>query len=269
MVHIKKNRFVDTNLLDPSLLKRSLQTRFIGKNILAFNKLASTNKLAKRLAKKGTAEGSLVIAEQQTRGKGRLSRQWYSPPKLGLWFSIVLYPKNNYEYLGLTSLLASVSVAEAVEELTALKPTLKWPNDVLVNGKKLAGILLETEFSHNELTFLILGVGINVNQTITDFPIQLRSQATSLHIESGILIERTALLAQILKNLEENYTHFVTGGFNRITEKWKMRCPLLKNKVSFQQNEQNIDGIFEDLNSQGSMLVRFPSGEIKCIHTSE
>lgn len=269
MVPIKKNNPRIQNKLAASVLRSHLQTKFIGKNILVFDTATSTNELAKRLAKEGIQEGSLIIAEQQTRGRGRLKHAWHSPPKLGLWFSILLYPKHDHERLGLLSLLSGVAVREAIAELTPLQPALKWPNDVLINGKKAGGILLETEFTNARLAFLVLGIGVNVSQSIEDFPLELRGQATSLYMESGLCIERAVLLNQILLNLEENYAHFQTRNFEIITDKWKRRCPFFKNNISIRQNGEEIAGIFEELDTMGRMLIRLPSGETRCIHSSD
>ncbi|MFQ5677332.1 MAG: biotin--[acetyl-CoA-carboxylase] ligase, partial [bacterium] len=175
-------------------IERRIETKLLGKRIFAFEKLGSTNNFAKRLVQNGEGEGTLVIANHQTSGRGRYDRRWHAPANLGLWFSIVLQPRLPGEKFGILSLLAAVAVAKSVEAITRLSPELKWPNDVLVNLKKISGILIESQLWKKERDSLVLGIGVNVNQSEADFPTELRNLATSLRIESGERVDRTHLL---------------------------------------------------------------------------
>jgi BirA family biotin operon repressor/biotin-[acetyl-CoA-carboxylase] ligase len=199
-------------------LRTCLTNQLIGRKIYAFQRVTSTNDLAKRLAERGEVEGALVIADCQTKGRGRFQRQWQSPPATGLWFSIILRPKFSVENLESIPFLAGISVAQAIETVTGLKPILKWPNDVLLASKKVCGILIESSFTQQKLNSLILGIGINVNQQPVDFNGEIRNRATSLLIEAGHSIDRKDLLLEILRFLELNYIALMKGEFNHAQE---------------------------------------------------
>ncbi|MFQ5863919.1 MAG: biotin--[acetyl-CoA-carboxylase] ligase [bacterium] len=255
--------------LNAEEIQKKLKNRLIAKKIYAFGQLSSTNDFAKRLAKGGEDEGSLVISEQQTKGRGRLGRSWESPPGKGLWFSLILKPNISVEKSGLISLLAGVSVAQAVENVVHLTAILKWPNDVLINSKKFCGVLIESEMESKKLTFVILGIGINVNQSVGDFSNVVLEQATSLQIESKSSIDRINLLAEVLHYLEKYYLEFKSGNFSNIVNEWKKRCPFVNRKILVKQNDHQLSGVFEDLDAEGRLLLRLMNGEIKKISEGE
>lgn len=251
-------------------IRRKLNTEFIGKKIYAFGQLGSTNDFAKKLAQEGEGEGTLILADQQTKGRGRFGRGWESPPGQGLWFSIILRPNISPEKVGLNSLLAGVSIAQAVERISKLRLKLKWPNDLLIHSKKFCGVLIESEIeNNNQIAYLILGVGINVGQTKTDFSKEIRAHATSLAIESKEHIDRIDLLVEILHIFEKNYLTFKKGKFSFIFREWTKRCPYFKKKILIKQNGKIWEGIFENLDEGGRLLLRLSNGEIKPIHVGE
>lgn len=258
MVHNKKQL-----PLNEEEIQKRLKSKLIAKKIYAFGQLSSTNSYAKRLAQEGVPEGSLIISDQQTKGRGRLGRSWESPPGKGLWFSLILRPDISIDKAGIISLLAGVSIAEAVEKITNLIPILKWPNDLLINSKKFCGALIETEIESRRLSFIILGIGINVNQSEVDFSEEIRNYATSLQIESKGSIDRLNLLVEVLHFLEKQYLEFKTGKISMILDAWKRRCPYLNKKLIIRQNAREIEGIFEDLDEGGRLLLRLAHGEIK------
>ncbi|HEX9972575.1 MAG TPA: biotin--[acetyl-CoA-carboxylase] ligase, partial [bacterium] len=212
------------DLLSEERIKAALRTELLGNRIYAFWSIGSTNEFAYRRALQGDREGVLVIAEQQTKGRGRKSRYWDSPFYKGLWFSLILRPDIQSSQAGLLPYLAGVSVAEAVENLLKLTPDLKWPNDLLFQGKKFCGILSEVEFKNGKVKFIILGIGINVNQKVDEFPEQYRNQATSLRQECNNRIDRAELLTEVLFCLEQNYNSIGAHGLNEIVNKWKKKC---------------------------------------------
>jgi len=253
------------DLLSEDKIKSVIKTELFAKRIYAFWSVGSTNEFAYARAAQGEAEGTLVIAEQQLRGRGRKSRLWDSPFNKGLWFSLILCPQLPAARAGLVPYLAGLSVAEAIENFIGLKPEVKWPNDLLLNGKKFCGILSEVEFQNGQIKFIILGIGINVNHTKEDFPEELRAQATSLRIESDLRLDRSELLAEVMLQLENNYNDMKLNGFADIIAKWKKRCPQLGQQVVIVQDDEKYQGIFEDLNDEGCLLLQTPDGELKKI----
>jgi len=253
------------DLLSEAKLKSVIKTELLANKIYAFWSVGSTNEFAYSRASQGEMEGTLVIAEQQSKGRGRKFRSWDSPFNKGLWFSLILRPELPASRAGLVPYLAGVSVAQAVENSLSLKSSVKWPNDLLLNGRKYCGILSEVEFENRQIRFIILGIGINVNHKNEDFPAEFREQATSLRIESGLLIDRSQLLAEVIWQLEQNYIIMKQQGFEIIVDNWKKRCPQLGKLVTIVQDDKNFQGIFEQLNDEGCMLLRTQDGQLKKI----
>ena len=253
------------DLLSEDRIKAALNNDSFVDKIYAFWSVSSTNDFAYKRALHGDAEGTLVVAEEQTRGRGRKARVWDSQFNMGLWFSLVLMPDIPTSKAGLLPFLASVSIAEALENLLGLKPDLKWPNDALISGKKFCGILSDVEFTNGRVKFIILGVGLNVNHKIDDFPEDIRGQATSLRIESGTRVDRADLLAEFLKRFERNYKEFSLKGINDILDKWKARCSRFGRQVQVVQDDQQFEGVFQDFDAEGCMILRLKSGETKKI----
>jgi len=250
-------------------LENKIYTKLIAKKIFAFEALSSTNDFAKRLAQNGEHDGTLVLTNEQTKGRGRQGRSWYAPPNSGLWFSIILKPIQPAQKFGIVSLLAAVALAKTIEQMTSLKPALKWPNDILINSKKLSGILLENQFSNNRHASLVLGIGINVNQKGTDFPEEIRKTATSLREQIKHEIDRVDLLIELLHYLEHFYFEFNNGNSNLIINAWKERCPFLDKCFSVKQNGDEIEGRFENLDEYGRMALRLHNGRIKYLSAGE
>ncbi|MCI0495775.1 biotin--[acetyl-CoA-carboxylase] ligase [candidate division KSB1 bacterium] len=253
------------DLLSEERIKAALKTDLLGNRVYAFWSVGSTNEFAYRRALQGDLEGVLVIAEQQTKGKGRKSRHWDSPFYKGLWFSLILRPDIEASKAGLLPYLAGVSVAEAVENLLKLTPDLKWPNDLLFQGKKFCGILSEVEFQNGKVKFIILGIGINVNQKPDEFPEQYQHQATSLRQNYNSRIDRAELLAEVLYCLEQNYKSIATYGLNEIVSKWKKRCPQFGKEIVIIQDDVQVQGQFVDIDDNGCLILQTESGAIKKI----
>ena len=253
------------DLLSEDKIKSVLKTELFAKKIYAFWSVGSTNEFAYSRALHDDSEGTLVIAEQQSKGRGRKSRTWDSPFNKGLWFSLILRPRLPASRAGLVPYLAGVSLVEAVENITGLKPVVKWPNDLLLNGRKFCGILSEVEFENSTIKFIILGIGININHKKNEFPEDFREQATSLRIESGSRIDRVEFLAEALFRLEENFNDMKEKGFKNIIKKWKKNCPQLGKEVVIFQDDYHYQGIFEELDDEGCLLLRTQDGELKKI----
>lgn len=250
-------------------LEKRVSAKLIAKKVVVFQTLGSTNDFAKRLAQNGEGCGTLILTNEQTEGHGRQGRRWYAPANAGLWFSIILEPTQPTDMFGLVSLLAAVALAKTIERITLLSPALKWPNDVLINSKKVSGILLESQFSNNRSVSLVLGIGINVNQKQTDFPEEIRQTATSLRAQTKHAIDRVSLLIDFLHNLEYFYLKFNDGNFGLIIDAWKERCPFLGKDISLQQNKDEIIGRFENLDEYGRMALRLHNGQMKYLSAGE
>ncbi len=247
-------------------IKRNLKTKIFGREIHLFDEVGSTQDIAHTLASSGVPEGTLVIAEIQTHGKGRLLRKWTSP-KGGLWFSLVLTPTliTLNQASGLTILVA-LSIAKAIKNETNLKPLIKWPNDLYINNKKIVGIFTESSTIEVAVKYIILGVGINVNIDSTYLP----SGATSLKDELGKEISMIDLLAKILESMEEDYlkfkeSHNLLPVLNEINE-----LSLVSGKqVKIKFPTKSIEGYAGSIDEHGRLLVELEDGQTQIITSGE
>lgn len=180
-----------------------LETELFGRHIYFQEEVASTQLIAHDFVNKGAPHGSLVVSDHQTNGKGRLQRTWHSPNGTGIWMSLILRPEIPLHKAPQMTLLASVAITEAIAQQTGLSPSIKWPNDILLNGKKVVGILTELKAEADQVHAVIIGPGINVNQTANDFPEELKDVATSLQMELGEKVDRAALIQTIMSTFEK------------------------------------------------------------------
>src|SRR5690606_27602910 len=217
--------------LYPWEVEARLSTRFIGRRIEYRERVDSTNDLAKSLAEEGAPEGLVVVAEEQLKGKGRRGRSWASPFGLGVWVSIVLRPAVPPYEAPRAALIAALAACRAVEETAGVPVQVKWPNDVLVHGKKVAGILVEMEAELEEVRFLVAGVGINANLPAGAFPEDARDQATSLMAATGRKVDRVQLLAALLTHLEAGYLQWMEKGFDPLLDEVRRKMAYLGEPV--------------------------------------
>ena len=244
-------------------IKEHLRTRWLGQQtITCFDIVESTNTEANRLARNGAPEGTLIVADAQTSGRGRLGRSWASPPGNGLYLSIILRPSCPPAWLPGLTLTAGVAVASAIQQ-TRVRPRLKWPNDILVAGRKVGGILAEAFFDKRRIDFAILGIGINVNTEGPELPVSVRNLATSLRLSLGKAVSRIHLLQDLLYEFEQWYESFRTGAFETILETWREFDTTLGNMVEVFLPETRLVGVAEALESDGTLLVRDKQG---CLH---
>ena len=242
--------------LSPQAIRRGLKTRCLGKEgLYYFHAAESTNTEAKRLARRGVPEGALVLAESQSKGRGRLRRPWASPPGKGLYLSVILRPTIPPQQSPGITLTTAVALAAALEE-KGITPQLKWPNDVMLGCRKVAGILTEASCSHNAITFVIVGVGINVNTALEDFPTPIRNLATSLHLSTGRQVSRVGLLQALLYHLEQWYERFCQRGVATILKTWRQYDMTLGKGVEVSLPTSRLVGVAEDLDEDGALLVR-------------
>ncbi|MDD2402292.1 MAG: biotin--[acetyl-CoA-carboxylase] ligase [Clostridia bacterium] len=239
-----------------------LETKVVGQNLFCFSSVDSTNKVAKNEAAKGCQEGTVVVADKQDEGKGRLNRNWVSPSGRGLWFSIVLRPDIDPPRASQLTFVSAVAVCRSLQTLTGLELNIKWPNDILFKGKKVCGILTELSAEIDKVNYVVVGIGININHTIDDFPLELRDTATSLTQISGQNYNRPALLRSILLEYEKQYFDYQEKGFMQILDSWRKLNTTLGKKVKVNTREESYYGVAEDINEEGCLIVRKESGEV-------
>lgn len=231
-----------------------LDTQFIGRNFYYYDELDSTNSFLMDKKFGAKENGCVVLAEFQTSGRGRLERTWESQKNLNLTFSILFTELELIENsLSILNLATSLVVAQSIENLFQLKTDLKWPNDILIKEKKVAGILLESSSSGSKLNKLIIGIGLNVNQS--KFLGEYKIPPTSIRIESRSIIERERVLAEILNNHEEMIYKLVDNPSSMLND-WKNKCSMIGEKICIEQNGKLIYGVFEDIDDEGYLLLR-------------
>jgi BirA family biotin operon repressor/biotin-[acetyl-CoA-carboxylase] ligase len=249
------------DLLIPSEIKPILKTKWIGKTIHYFHTLDSTNAKAYQLALNGAEEGEVVIAEFQEKGRGRLGRHWFSPPFLNLYVSIILRPKISPHQASLITLMAAVATADAIQKFSGLLPLIKWPNDILLHDRKVAGLLNEIHSEMDRIHFVILGIGVNLNMSEKMFSKEIRSVATSLKIEMGQTISRKAFLQSLLQELEKWYTIFIKEGNAIILKAWRDRAHIKGRRVKVTSFGEKLVGMAVDVDSDGALILETEDGK--------
>jgi BirA family transcriptional regulator, biotin operon repressor / biotin---[acetyl-CoA-carboxylase] ligase len=239
--------------------------KVVGRDIRVFKETTSTNDVMEKLARDGAKEGVVVFAETQTKGRGRLGRQWISPKGKGLWFSILLRPKLPPQSVTRVTIASATAVARAIRKQTGLAPQIKWPNDILFGEKKAVGILTELNAELDTIKYVIIGIGVDVNLTAEELPPTLKPIATSLRIEAGQMISRAALAAEILKQLDYDYRRIMTGDFDEVADEWVSQCSTIGRQVSIQLGLETVHGRAEALDSDGALLLRTSHGRLERI----
>lgn len=235
-------------------LEQGLKTKTMGQTIYFYEETDTTNNRARELALEGAPEGTLVVAEKQTAGRGRRGKAWESPLGTGIWMSLVLRPQIAPAEASVLTLLCGLATAEAIEAETGLSAGIKWPNDILINGKKAVGILTEMDCEMSEVHFVIPGIGINVNTA--SFPPEIADIATSLYLECGKTVSRRRLVHKVLERLEEHYETFLrTGSFAAMLEDYRKHCITLGKEVHVLGREPFFAEAL-DITPEGELLVR-------------
>jgi BirA family biotin operon repressor/biotin-[acetyl-CoA-carboxylase] ligase len=247
------------------LMARLGKTRLVGRDIRVFEETTSTNDLIEKLARDNVKEGVVVFAESQTRGRGRLGRKWMSPARKGLWFSVLLRPALRPQAVTQLTIGAATALRRAIELHTGLKPEIKWPNDIIVQRKKVAGILTELSAEPDRVKYVVLGIGVDVNLNATDFPADLRPLATSLKAESGKTVSRAELAIAILRELDADYARILRSDFASVADEWEKHCTTLGREVRIQIGERQIRGRVESLGEDGALLLRTEHGHLERI----
>lgn len=253
------------DLLVPDEISSGISVERIGGRIISLRETESTNVVAFKLAEEGAEEGTVVVAEAQTHGKGRMGRRWESPAGTNLYCSIILRPPIVPMQAAQLTLCSVVAVARTIEKVTSLLPSIKWPNDVLINGKKVAGLLNEMSAETEKVNFVILGIGININMTADQFPSDLRHPATSLLLESGKRLNRSEIVCNLLESLDEVYSLFLSKGYEPIRDEWLSRSNVLNRRVSVSCRDTNVAGLVTGIDEYGALLLQRDDGQVEKI----
>lgn len=245
------------DLLLPYVIRDTLQTKMIGQGeVYYFSDIDSTNNEAKKQASLGCVQGSIVLSEAQLGGRGRLSRGWFSPKGKGIWLSIILRPPFNPYDAPKCTLMAAVAVTKAIRRITKIQCGIKWPNDILYQGRKLVGILTEMSAEIDAINHIVIGMGINVNVLAEDFPEELQAIATSLAIIKGQEISRLTLLNAILEEMEAVYEQVLQHGFVPILAEWRELSITLGQEVNVMGSGRSFSGTAVDIDQDGALLVQ-------------
>jgi BirA family biotin operon repressor/biotin-[acetyl-CoA-carboxylase] ligase len=250
-------------------IKNKLNSLRIGSEILVINTVDSTNEQVRQYLEKDTQEGLVLIAETQTRGRGRRGRSWLSMPGVGLYFSVILKPNIQPQRQPQLTLLAGLATTHAINEFTLQKARLKWPNDILLNGKKCCGILSETHPTDTGETGVIVGIGINANHALTDFPAELKSTATSLRIETENEIDRLELISAVLGHFDKLYDAFLNDEEYAFMEQWLENSDMVGKKITVTHGKSAICGTALGLDLHGRLLLRADNGEEMAFDSGE
>ena len=242
-------------------LIKGLNTRIIGKKIFHFNTIDSTNIYAKKLAKKGNEEGAIILADIQTSGRGRKNRIW-SSSKGGLWFSIVLYPNIPPKKAMLMTMASSIAVFQGIKNITGIEAEIKWPNDLLINGRKICGILTEIDSEKQKINYCIIGIGINVNNTLEK---ELQVNATTLKKEHNKEISLYELLRAIIENFDKNYNKLLSGEYDFIRDSWLEFSKIIGRKIQVIDDKTVTTGKIINVDNNGYIVLNTNFGNIKII----
>jgi BirA family biotin operon repressor/biotin-[acetyl-CoA-carboxylase] ligase len=237
----------------------------LGKEMYLYRQVSSTNNVARLMALSGAPEGTLVISNYQTggKGRGRMNRQWYCPSGKGLLMSMVLRPAINVQFVPQLTLLCAVVVAETIKKVTGCAAGIKWPNDILIGGKKVCGILAESSFANGSPDFVIIGLGINVNLDRLDLPQDRLETSTSLRLELGQRVLRLNVLKQLICTWDKHYQGFIQGGPSYLRDHWIENNIILGRHVTINKEKGSVSGQAVDISENGGLMVRFADGSIE------
>ncbi|MEK7398572.1 MAG: biotin--[acetyl-CoA-carboxylase] ligase [Candidatus Poribacteria bacterium] len=247
-----------------SEIKLGLKTSILGKEIVYFDETTSTNDVAFALAIDGAINGTLVIADSQTKGRGRLDRKWFSPKGTSILASLIMRPKIALSHSGNITPITTISIVQAIRHITNLTAMIKWPNDIVVNDRKVSGILVESKIERNRAKFFVVGFGVNVNIPKNDFPEEILETATSLSVELQHEVSRVQLLQEILYQLESRYTEMMDDSIDFLQE-WKNLSVTIGRRVKIERPDEVFFAKALDIDKNGALIIQLGSGEIQSI----
>ena len=244
-------------------IERGLRTSIVGRALFCLESLDSTNAKARQLAEAGALDGTVIIADRQSAGRGRLGRRWESPPSVNLYCTILLRPQIPLQQAPQLTFLSAVAVAETLNQLYQLSARVKWPNDILVDGAKIAGLLNEMSAETEQIHFVLLGIGVNLNMTSEQFPADLLYPATSVFLQRGQLADRAAFIREFLQRLDGYYQEFLAEGFVPIRRRWEALCDMLNCPVQVDQNPGLLQGVVVGLDIDGALRLQLDDGRVE------
>lgn len=250
-------------------IRMGLKTSTLGQNVQYYPTVDSTNIKCQDLAKSGAPEGTLVVAEEQVGGKGRLGRVWNSPKGSNIYMSLLLRPPLEIQRCPQLTLLTAVAVVETIQENYGIEANIKWPNDVLIQGKKICGILTELNAEADRINWVVIGIGINVNTTEDDFTPEVLEVATSLRIAGGEVLRRVPLIQQVLERFEELYFLYLKEGFLPVKKRWESKAITIDKKVTIRTLQGSFDGVAEGIDDGGVLLVRKEDGTLQHVYSAD
>ena len=269
----------ELDYIDIFEIKKHLKTNFIGNNIFYEEKVGSTNLMARELAVKGIKNGTVVIADTQDKGKGRNGKIWTSPKACNIYMSIILKPKFSPEAANGMTILAATAAAESIEEISSITPQIKWPNDILINSKKVSGILTEMSTHNKVIEYIIVGIGINVNLKEEDIYENIKNIATSLYIErtkklkqlneNNMFINRNNLIISFLNKFERYYETFLSTGLSSILQTYQKYFGMIGKDVEINSENHKIKGQVVGIDSKGALLLKTGENELEKVVSGE
>jgi len=273
------NAINELDYIDIFEIKKHLKTNFIGKNIFYEEKVGSTNLMARELAVKGAKNGTVVIADTQDKGKGRNGKIWTSPKACNIYLSIILKPKFSPEAANGMTILAATAAAESIKEISSITPQIKWPNDILVNSKKVSGILTEMSTQNNIIEYIIIGIGINVNLKEEDIYEDIKNIATSLYIErtkefkqlngNDLFVNRNNLIISFLNKFEKYYETFLSTGLSSILQTYQKYFGMIGKDVEINSENHKVKGQVVGIDSKGALLLKTGENELEKVVSGE
>ncbi|WP_058303861.1 biotin--[acetyl-CoA-carboxylase] ligase [Gorillibacterium timonense] len=255
--------------LDEARLKTAFAGRALGRSLRVYETVGSTQNEARSWAVAGAPHGALVMAEEQRSGRGRMGRVWHSPSGKGLWMSLVIRTGLTLEQAPHLTLVTAVAVCRAIRQATGADARLKWPNDILIGGRKIAGILVELQATEARMQSLVVGIGISVNLDQADFPDELQEKATSLRLVTGNKVDRTGLAIHVVHSLEEMTGFYLKEGFPPVGSLWEALSDTLGNQVRVETPLGPVVGKAARLDDNGALVVRLDNGEERKLYSGD
>ncbi|MGM8211597.1 biotin--[acetyl-CoA-carboxylase] ligase [Virgibacillus sp. W0430] len=266
----KGYRIIDyPSKLSENTIQWGLNTNWLGKKIIHKKSTPSTQRLAHQAALELAEHGTVLIADEQTEGKGRMDRSWHSSRNKGIWMSLILRPHILPYLAPQLTLLAATVIADVIYKHTLIKPQIKWPNDILIDQKKLAGILTEMQAEQDKVQYIVLGIGMNINQTIDDLPNDIKDKATSLQIETNKKWDLQQLIQKILETFEKKYEEYIINGFPNVKTEWEDYGFRINESIQITTMQSTWFGTFVGIAEDGALLAKRKDGKIERLYSAE
>lgn len=255
--------------MSKNTLQWGLKTKWLGKHMVHQIKMPSTQTMANQLAQDGCAHGTVVIADRQEAGRGRMNRSWFSNNDLGVWLSIVLRPNVQPLQGPQFTLVVATVLAELMEQDVGITPAIKWPNDILINDKKVAGILTEMQAEQDQIHHIVIGIGLNVNQLADSFESEISQRATSLNIETGETFEKQKLIQSLLERFEVAFDRYQLKGFSEVKDKWESFGYKINEEVAYKAGNVEEKGVIRGISTDGALLMENKQNQIETLYSAE